>query len=75
MVKATGSLTQGPTLDTSDPKGTLKDAFSYVIGVGFMIVLLAVGSNVAAPLFGSILSAVGIDTGDANGGVTMEFGA
>jgi len=74
MAKFSADLTKGPTLDTSNPKRSLKDSLGWVVGAGFLFFLVTVAGTYVAPLFGRLTSSLTggrVNTG-GSGGITID---
>jgi len=80
MAKFQASLTEGPTLNTSDPAGSVTSMATYAVGAGMTLFLLGVGRRVVAPVFDGITTAAtggkvsSGDSGASSGGMGGLWG-
>jgi len=74
MVSFDADPLDGPKVSTSDPAGTLKESFMYIVGAGVFFALLATAQSTVTPAVQGLLSSVPmLNSGGADSGM-IQFG-
>jgi len=75
MVKIDADPTDGPTLDSSDPTGTLVSVVASLVGIGFFLALWQTASNTTQPVFQGLMNSVpGLNAGGGSQTLPVDGG-